>query len=398
MAMTHDTHPGSSGPKDFTLDSASTRAASVHTTGRFGNHDLVLRPPQLLDGPGWRHTCLREADRLKPSIGAADVDWEKSVSLTSWADKVTAQRAAARAGRLVPLVLANGGGDVLGEISFAVDPRTGVAELSIWLSANTSAPARAWAWRTALTRVVGLPAAVRGVVAPVAVTNTGPGRMLTELGFTRRATTRQLRPYDGVPTDHDIWWLPRTTPAEAAPDLARQVTGRSWATTLRSCALMMLPCARVAVRRGRRVLRRSTTPSAQLPHAHDHGVRLPHDGFGTVTMDDGSPAGVADIRHDHGTSTLEVWTDLKNLDGAQRVAQTLLDVADTTGARRLAWSVRPGSVEQVAAAAVGFAPEGQTSPPVWACDVPHELWGRAQNQAHPIPTVTNPAKPQPKEP
>lgn len=392
--MTCDPRPGSLTPKDFTLDSASTRAASVHTTGRFGNHDLVLRPPQLLDGPSWRHTCLREADRLQPSIGSADVDWDASVSLTSWADKVAAQRAAARAGRLVPLVLVNGGGDVLGEISFAIDPRTGVAELSIWLSANTSAPARAWAWRTALTHVVGLPATIHGVVAPVAVTNLAPGRMLTELGFTRRATARQLRPYDDVPTDHDIWWFPRTTWVETAPSPPTRVDGRARAATLCAFALMMLPCARVAVRRGRRVLRRPTPPSAQPPHAHEHGVRLPHDGFGTVTTE-GSPAGVADIRHDHGSSTLEVWTDLKDLDTAHRVAQTLLDVADTTGARRLAWSVRPGSVEQAAATAIGLALEGYTSPPVWARDVPHELWARAQNRPHPTPTATNP---QPKEP
>lgn len=377
MIRAHDgTHVN---PQDFRLDRSSTHAAATHRSARLGDDVVVLRPPHLLDGPAWRQTCLHDADRLKASFGSPDDDWDEAVSLTAWADKVTTQRAAARAGRLIPLILANGSGDVLGEISFAIDPRTGVAELSIWLSSTAPAAARVWAWRTSVDFVLALPNAVRGVVAPVAVTNPGPVRTLTQLGFICRATARQLRPFDDIRTDHDIWWLPRTSHDETRSASLPLQLSRPRAATLRSWVLMTLPIARVGARRARQLLRRGMTPSRLSYDAPIGRVRVPDGGYGTVTID-GAVTGVADVRHDHGSSTLEVWTSLNDLSAATDVARELLNLADTKGARRLAWSVLPGSVEQVTATSIGLVLEGQTSPPVWATVTPHEVWARALSQ------------------
>ena len=52
--------------------------------------------------------------------------------------------------------------------------------------------------------------AIPWIVAPVAVGNPGPARMLTASGFEQAAVARQLRVYAGVPTDHDIWRLENT--------------------------------------------------------------------------------------------------------------------------------------------------------------------------------------------
>lgn len=385
-------------PQDFQLDRSSIHAAATLTrSARFGDHVVVLRPPHLLDGPAWRRTCLHDADRLKPSFGSPDVDWNESVTLTAWADKVTTQRAAARAGRLIPLVLTSNTGNVLGEISFAIDPRSGVAELSIWMSGTAPAAARAWAWRTSLDFVLALPGTVRGVVAPVAVTNVRPVRMLTELGFNRRATAKQLRPSDGIPTDHDVWWLPRTAQDETDSVFPPLPSDRSPAAMLRSCAQMAVPIARLGVRRARQLLRSTLTSANWSDGTPVSRVRLPDGGHGTVTID-GAAVGVADVRHDRGSSTLEVWTSLDDLSAAVDVAQKLLNLADTKGVRRLAWGVLPSSVEQAAPTSTGLVLEGQTSPPVWAAGTPHELWARAlYRPSTKWPPATDLTNPQPKE-
>lgn len=196
--------------RDFHLDRASRRAAAIPIGPlRSGEHLVTLRPPRLTDGPAWRATCLDEQDRLEQSFGEPGRSWDDTVSLTSWAHRVVSQRAAARAGRLVPYVVADQDGTILGEIAFAMDPRTGVAELSLWLSKRTPKTVRSWTFAMSLVRIFSLPHRIDRIVAPVATTNPGPVPMFQLLGFTRQGTARQLRHHGTGPADHDIWWLDR---------------------------------------------------------------------------------------------------------------------------------------------------------------------------------------------
>lgn len=196
---------------DFRLDRESVDVASrVIGPVRVGDRLATLRPPRISDGPAWRATCLREEARLKDSFGAPGVPWSTSVSLVSWADRVMQQRASAKAGLLVPYVVTYDNGAVAGEISFAIDPRTATAEVSLWITKETPKALRTWLIGMSMLRIFSLPQPIERVVAPVAVGNPGPTQVFTLLGFTKQATARELRAYGGAVVDHDIWWLDRS--------------------------------------------------------------------------------------------------------------------------------------------------------------------------------------------
>ena len=75
--------------------------------------------------------------------------------------------------------------------------------------------ATTWALAEGVLEVLEGPYGVPWVVAPVAVPNPGPSGLLARGGFEPSGTARQLRPYDGVPTDHVIWRLENTAAVRA---------------------------------------------------------------------------------------------------------------------------------------------------------------------------------------
>jgi RimJ/RimL family protein N-acetyltransferase len=177
--------------------------------------DVVLRRPRLSDGPSWRRARLLDEDRLRPSLSHGDDTWDRQSSLPAWVERVGGQRAAARAGTQVALVLATTSDEVLGEFTFALDERSGLAELSLWTRRSVPREATAWSTAASVLHVLEHPYAVPWVVAPVAVPNPGPTDVLTRAGFEPSATARRLRPYDGVPTDHVVWRLENTATSRA---------------------------------------------------------------------------------------------------------------------------------------------------------------------------------------
>lgn len=177
--------------------------------------EVVLRAAHLSDGPGWRVVRLRDRDRLRPAFGDDD-------SLVTWADHVLADRDAMRAGGLVPFVAVTHDGQFVGECSFAIDARSAVAECSIWTASRPAPRASVWLLASAILRLLEARPATPWVIAPVAVGNPGPVRLFTTCGFERSGVSRELRLYDGVPTDHDVWRLEITPDAVARlRDLAR---------------------------------------------------------------------------------------------------------------------------------------------------------------------------------
>ncbi len=193
------------------------RRVALATIGpqRIGGVDVVLRPPRISDGPSWRRTRLLDEARLRPSIGHGDESWDAQSSLTAWVERVRHLRAGARDGSTVPFVLATTAGDVLGEIAFTIDARSGLAELSIWTARSVPHDATTWALARGVLNVLEGLRGVPWVVAPVSVTNPGPSGLLARGGFEPSGTAQQLRPYDGVPTDHVIWRLENTSAVRA---------------------------------------------------------------------------------------------------------------------------------------------------------------------------------------
>jgi hypothetical protein len=190
---------------------------SLDTIGprRFDGIEVVLRGPRFSDGLSWRQVRLRDEARLRPSFGNRDRGWDEQSSLTAWVERVVDHRAGARAGTIVPFVLATTVDDVLGEFTFAIDGRSGLAEMSLWTARGVPHDLTTWATASAVLGLFDAPQIVPWVVAPVAVTNPAPSGLLARGGFEPSGTARQLRPYDGVPTDHVIWRLENTAAARA---------------------------------------------------------------------------------------------------------------------------------------------------------------------------------------
>ncbi|MGJ9423786.1 GNAT family N-acetyltransferase [Aeromicrobium sp. CF3.5] len=200
---------------NFRLDRLSRRTAATPIGPvRIGDDLIFLRQARWSDGPAWVATRRRDGQRMRNVFG--------ETSLTTWVEHLVEQRRAVRAGLRVPLLATHVDGRVLGEVNFHLDPTTGSAEISFWFARGTSRDVTAWVTASSLLRLYQLPARVPRVMAPIAANNPGPRRLLAHWGFTERAVSRELRPYDGVPVDHDIWWLERD--ADQLADLARGMT------------------------------------------------------------------------------------------------------------------------------------------------------------------------------
>lgn len=349
---------------------------------RRGDALLWLRPPRVLDGPAWRDTCLREEDRLAHVLRSPDRSWAESLSTAAWVERVQAQRAATRAGLLIPYVAVLDDGRVVGEISFAIDPRTGVAEASLWVSRDVPRGARAWLIGMSIMRVLSLPDPIARIIAPVACSNPGPAALFAQLGFTRAVHSEQLRWYDDRWADHNVWWL--DTGPDVLTHLGRVLTARTPPDILGGERTISGPARRrdawraaaLAWLRVRlRAARRWRPPSSHLASATHGEVSFPLGRVGSLKIA-GRPMGLIDVRHDPGTSTLEIWTRIDEDAVADRVAPALLRHARAVGARRISWSLKPDSPDQAAAKVAGFRPEGMATAPVWVEPGQHEMWAR----------------------
>jgi RimJ/RimL family protein N-acetyltransferase len=188
------------------------RRVGLDTIGpvRIDDVDVMLRPPRLTDGPEWRRVRIADESRLRAAFREGDASWAEQSSSTAWADRLLMLRGGARAGSIVPFVFATTDDHLLGECVFSIDPRSGLAELSLWTARAVPHSVSTAATALGVLRMFEHPPAVPWMVAPVASSNPGPARLLAEAGFEPGATARRLRLYDGVPTDHVIWRLENT--------------------------------------------------------------------------------------------------------------------------------------------------------------------------------------------
>ncbi len=199
----------------FVLDRLSRQSAALPIGPvRIGDDLVLLRQARWSDGPAWVRTRTQDGERMRTVFGDS--------SLTTWVEHYMEQRRAVRAGLRVPFLATHVDGRVIGEVNFHLDPTTGSAEISLWFARGTSREITEWIAASSLFRLYQLPARVPRVMAPIASANPGPRRLLAHWGFTQRAVSRELRPYDGAPVDHDVWWLERD-PDQLA-DLARGMT------------------------------------------------------------------------------------------------------------------------------------------------------------------------------
>ena len=190
---------------------------------RIGTQVVSVRPPRWTDGPSWCATQRQDEERFSPALGSHDRSWAESTSMTAWVEHLTHLRAQARQGLAAPFIAVIEGEGVVGEVNYFIDPTTAAAEISLWMRRGLPTDVVQMITAGTLARMLALPAGIRRIIAPIAVDNPHPRRLLADCGFTPAGHARELREFRGTVVDHDIWWLDRN-PDQLA--MLHRMTGR----------------------------------------------------------------------------------------------------------------------------------------------------------------------------
>lgn len=150
-----------------------------------------------------------------------------------------------------------------------------------------------------------------------------------------------------------------------------RIMSRSAART-RSALAMIVPSGRVVLRRVRRARSAGSSATVGTSFALDGRTVELTTGRSRVRID-GQDVGEADVRRDHGTSTVEAWMQVA-AEAAPLVVRAV--EAQSDGVRRIAWLVVPGTPEASAVEAAGYERESVWAPPLARAGTPHELWAR----------------------
>lgn len=188
-----------------------------------------LRLPLLSDAGSWRRTCLAERTRLTAAFGRDDMSWDEAHSPIMWTERCVELRRAYRKGRALPFVVCKSGRagveEIVGEVGVSgVDRWTDTAELYVWLAKLPNGRAvSSWALASVTLRAFESGLHPARVVGPIAVANPRAAHLAERVGFEPKAVRRDLRLYDGVPTDHRLWVMENTV---SNVDKLRKVVAR----------------------------------------------------------------------------------------------------------------------------------------------------------------------------
>ncbi|WP_460867608.1 GNAT family N-acetyltransferase, partial [Rhodococcus aerolatus] len=172
-----------------------------------GGRRLVVRLPELADGPAWRAARLRSREALQP-WWPVEGDWAAAQSMAHWAEEVALLRGAARRGQALPGIV-EVDGRVVGQVGVdAVDLGTGTGEVSVWLDPTSRGGT--------VLPVAGLLLALAAfgdrlgldrLVAPVAVGNRAAAAAARSFGFHDEGVLTAHRATSAGWTDHHLYVL-----------------------------------------------------------------------------------------------------------------------------------------------------------------------------------------------
>ncbi|WP_131815839.1 GNAT family N-acetyltransferase [Mycobacteroides franklinii] len=329
---------------------------------------VMLRAPRLSDGPSWRETNLRYEQRLAPAFAHQDMSWAAAHSPYMWIHTWRQARSdAARGWASYLLIHLEGTRErVVGHLAMAGrHPRTGGTEVSTW-TAGVPHAVTMWAQSSLIISGFETNPDVPHAVAPLAVHNVPVQRLAQAVGWQKLQTCRQLRMFDGSPTDHEIWY--QTNSAENLVALRHKRDTLAGETPLRGSERPakiswgdLLACGRYELRN--RCRRASAVPKDTVP----------------VTVS-GTPIGSIEISVDLGSSTTELIGRPHPGASEDSLTPTIADLA-----ARL--TLAPAPTRRIVVAARsdarpltdiltthGFQNEGPTLPTFGESGVPRQLW------------------------
>lgn len=181
------------------------RPADLFVLARVGDYELRLLRPT--DGPGWTASMRANESRMRPWWPPVE-DWQKATDSVAFADHYLQWRGRTRAGTGLCAVVAGPDG-VLGELTlWNLTPGGTTGEVGVWLYPRISRKYFLPLWAAFFDNALGNLGLER-LTSPVAVGNSGPLRLIEEIGGQRIATLPGYAMTGGVMADHDLYTLAR---------------------------------------------------------------------------------------------------------------------------------------------------------------------------------------------
>ncbi|WP_159849032.1 GNAT family N-acetyltransferase [Nocardia sp. CY41] len=168
-----------------------------------------LRPPRFDDFAEWRRIRLRDRAIIEPYWVSSEQDWPARHTARHWVRECLDNRADARAGRRMSMVI-EVAGRFAGQVELAsIDAAAGSAELGIWIGSAVAGGGIGALVLTMMT-VFGFDSlGLMRISAPIAPGNIAAAKIATAAGLRYEARMRAYFDAGGARRDHELWAVTR---------------------------------------------------------------------------------------------------------------------------------------------------------------------------------------------
>lgn len=186
-------------------------------------HEVLLRSPQLADGPEWSRLRIRDRRYLEPYWVTSELPWDQRNSESAWIDLCSRMRREERAGVAIHLVMAIDG-RCAGQVDIEhLDRNARTAEVGLWLSSeHTHRGIVAGIGDLVLDHLFG-EVGLERLAAAICVDNVPARHLAQNAGFEYEGTMADYLDVGGRRRDHDLWAV---TASMWRADLAARTPGR----------------------------------------------------------------------------------------------------------------------------------------------------------------------------
>lgn len=177
-------------------------------TGPLGTA-VRLRPPRFDDFAEWRRIRLRDRAIIEPYWVSSEQDWPARHTARHWVRECLDNRADARAGRRMSMVI-EVAGRFAGQVELAsIDASAGSAELGIWIGSAVAGGGIGALVLTMITHFGFHTLGLMRISAPIAPGNIAAAKIATAAGLRYEARMRAYFDAGGARRDHELWAVTR---------------------------------------------------------------------------------------------------------------------------------------------------------------------------------------------
>ncbi|MEU2173191.1 GNAT family protein [Nocardia sp. NPDC019219] len=177
-------------------------------TGPIGTA-VRLRPPRFDDFAEWRRIRLRDRAIIEPYWVSSEQDWPARHTARHWVRECLDNRADARAGRRMSMVI-EVAGRFAGQVELAsIDAATGSAELGIWIGSAVAGGGIGALVLTMMTAFGFDSLGLMRISAPISPGNIAAAKIAAAAGLRYEARMRAYFDAGGARRDHELWAVTR---------------------------------------------------------------------------------------------------------------------------------------------------------------------------------------------